>query len=663
MLSSGKLAPRSDSSRGVWNVARMMTLDNHLTKAFAPWHRLAQFFVLTYLVTLINTFGFLRHASFAGVTAVAYTLAVYISYSALYLLPSILLVALAGLVLRPSSSRSILPGSAVFRGRAIWLIAIALTTLTQVLIYADRQTFTIFGMHINGFIWNTVFTSGGLESMGESRSATIVYATIMAGYLVVQVALAAVSIKSQWIGRWWAMVLPKRRALSAAAFFLVCVLGQTITYGLSDIWSYSPVLISASAFPLYQPVTFRHLARDFGMEVDGRNGFHMSVKTGRIRYPLQPLEIDPPAHPFNIVWLVSESLRADMLDPEIMPRTWDFAQQAHRFTNHYSGGNGTRMGMFSMFYGLYGNLWFTFLDEHRGPVLIDVVKDQNYQMKMFTSARFTYPEFDRTVFAAVPSELLHEEWGGAGWERDRRNVEEIEKFLDGRDPQRPFMTFLFYESPHARYYFPDESIIRRPFLDDFNYATMNLERDMPLIKNRYINACHHLDSQIDRLLEYLRRNNLLDSTIVVITGDHGEEFMEKGRWGHNSEFTEEQVRTPMVLWIPGTGASVSDAITSHLDLPATILPVLGVRNDPRDYSLGASLLTGPPREYTVIADWSRVAYLDDQYKASFPMKVGGLLRNSVTTRDDAPVPDTDDFYKTRQPRLMEVMKDMNRFGR
>jgi hypothetical protein len=58
-----------------------------------------------------------------------------------------------------------------------------------------------------------------------------------------------------------------------------------------------------------------------------------------------------------------------------------------------------------------------------------------------------------------------------------------------------------------------------------------------------------------------------------------------------------------------------------------------------------------------------VAFLDEEYKASFPLKVGGLMRNAVTTRDDAPVSDTSDFYKTRQSRLVEIMKDMNRFGR
>jgi membrane-anchored protein YejM (alkaline phosphatase superfamily) len=49
---------------------------------------------------------------------------------------------------------------------------------------------------------------------------------------------------------------------------------------------------------------------------------------------------------------VAESLRADALDPEIMPATTEFAARLLRFRAHYSGGNNTRMGMFAMFYGL-----------------------------------------------------------------------------------------------------------------------------------------------------------------------------------------------------------------------------------------------------------------------------------------------------------------------
>jgi len=116
------------------------------------------------------------------------------------------------------------------------------------------------------------------------------------------------------------------------------------------------------------------------------------------------------------------------------------------------------MGMFSMFYGLYGGYWFAFQEQERGPVLIDTLIADGYQLQMRTSARFTYPEFNETIFARVPRGDMHEGDGRPGWVNDRENVAGLIDFVDRRDPARPFFAFMFFESPHARYDFPPESV-------------------------------------------------------------------------------------------------------------------------------------------------------------------------------------------------------------
>ncbi|MBM2812944.1 MAG: inner rane hydrolase, partial [Chloroflexi bacterium] len=593
-----------------------------------------------------------------------YTVAVYLTYSWLYLAPAVIVIKTADALLRPLHRPSgSAATSATNRNWVVFSVAVVSLWLTQVCLMVDKEVFTIFGMHLNGFVWNTVFTAGGLEAMGGSTATNLTYAAILLGLLVVQVLPLAVLWKIQLLQQLWRVTFTKRMVIAYMACFVLSVLGEIIAYGVSDIRSYSPLLASATLFPLYQPVTFRTLARRLGFNVDRRDEFRFRTATMRLNYPIHTLRVNPPEHPLNIVWLVAESLRADVLDPEVMPQTWAFARRAHCFGRHYSGGNGTRMGMFTMFYGLYGNYWFPFLQERRSPIVMDVLQDQGYQLRLFTSARFSYPEFNRTIFARVPGDRMLEDSGGPGWSRDRRNVDRILDFIHSRDPSKPFMTFMFFESPHAQYHFPPEAVIRTPYLEEFNYVTADLHRDMPLIKNRYINSCYHLDPQVGRILTALEHDGLLESTIVLFTGDHGEEFMEKGRWGHNSEFSEEQLRVPMVLWIPGTGSSVSEHITSHLDIVPTLLPFLGVVNPPDEVSLGASMLNGPPRAYTIAGDWSRLTYIDDEYKASFPLEIGGVLRNCVTDQDDAPVADAAAFYSTRRPRLLEVMKDLHRFGR
>jgi hypothetical protein len=191
---------------------------------------------------------------------------------------------------------------------------------------------------------------------------------------------------------------------------------------------------------------------------------------------------------------------------------------------------------------------------------------------------------------------------------------------------------------------------------------MSLEKDIDLIFNRYVNACHHQDSQIKRVLDFLEQEHLLDNTVVIITGDHGEEFMEKGHWGHNSNFVEEQSRVPLVLYVPGTEPGVEERMTSHVDIAPTVMKLLGVGNPPEDYSLGFDLLGDQRREYTVLSDWNRICYVDQKYKAVYPYK-GPPVQNVITTKNDEPVGDEAAFTASSKNNLVKVMSELGRFNR
>ena len=356
-----------------------------------------------------------------------------------------------------------------------------------------------------------------------------------------------------------------------------------------------------------------------------------------------------------------------MLDPDIMPETWKFAQESINYKQHYSGGNGTRMAIFSMFYGLYGNYWFPFLSSQRSPLVIDRLIADGYQMKMFTSARFTYPEFDKTVFSAIPPECLVQSTDSAGgkqgWQLDDKYTGELIDFIKNRDTSRPFMTFMFFESPHARYYFPPENAIRKPYLEEFNYATVNLDRDIDLIKNRYINSCNHLDGQFARIINYLKEANLMDSTVILMTGDHGEEFMEHGHWGHNESFVNQQIHTPMILHVPGEPSRVVEHMTDHLDIPGAILGLMGVENPVEDYSLGGDIFTDTESQpYYVLASWNELCYVDNEYKARFSLKSYNMASMKVTTEDDKPV-SREEFFQNRKEQVLDMMHKIKRFSR
>jgi len=613
---------------------------------------LANYLLLTYGALLVNVAGFAREAPPSGAVSAAFAASVCVTYTALYLSPLALLAGAFWLAFRrrAGAGRALAVGVAVLGGAAL-----------QIFVFGDRFLFRMYGFHLNGFVWNLVTTRGGIESLDNGADTIAAFTGIALGFVALQTVLWFAATRAR-VGAQLVPLRSWRAALVGLGVFLVLGLGERATYAVSYAVHRNSVLETAHAFPLYLPTRARNLTRALGIQSPDE-AVALEASRGVIDYPLRPLQrVDH--RRYNIVWLVSESLRADALDPEIMPATTAFAARALRFNQHYSGGNNTRMGMFSMFYGLYGGYWFAFQEQERGPVLVDTLIDDGYQLDLRTSARFTYPEFDETIFARVPREQLHEGDGRPGWMNDRDNVGHMLDFFDRHDPARPFFAFMFFESPHARYEFPPESVIRTPYLDRLNYATMDLHRDIGLIKNRYLNAVHHLDSQLARVFDALERKGLLDSTIVIVTGDHGEEFMEKGRWGHASAFTEEQTRVPLVIYVPGQPPAVIDRMTSHLDLPATVLGLLGVANPPSDYSLGYDLLHGPARTSTVVSGWDDLAYIDGDHKVVLPLGRFDLaMKRRVTTRDDAELDPPDALLAADHSRVLDLLRDLTRFGR
>ena len=615
------------------------------------------FFISTYLVLLFlvaNTIDF--HLIFAeNKTSFVFLCAAFVLYGLLYLIPALLLTKITKKVLSSQLSKPCAKAT-------VYAFAVLSTAITTLLFYANAKLYSLYGMYINGFVLNLVMTPGGVQSLGGSSATDAGFAAIAFVFLVLQMVLL-----------WLAIQLSKKSALlshtlfgwKSALFALLMVVGVHMYYAY-DLHVKQQLSTVAQMVPFYQSVSARGIFKAMGIK--GTRTAGLKAK-GKLHYPLHPIQSNAPAKPYNIVWLVSESWRADTLNEHIMPNAWNFAQQSSRFTKNYSTGNGTRAGVFGMMMGLPASYWFQFLQEQRGANILDVMRQQGYQMQFYTSGLFSYPEFDKTIFAQVPAEQMHAVQGNKkmGWQNDQQNVSDLLSFIDKRDTAKPFFTFMFFESPHARYYFPPESVIAKPYRDDLNYASLTREQlrtDIVPIKNRYINAVHHLDSQFGLVFDYLKQHQLLENTIVILVGDHGEEFMEHGFWDHNSTFVDEQIRTPLVIYVPNKAAAVVDKMTSHADIVPTLMPMLGVANPQSDYSIGINLFSNQSRDHVYIADWNKLAYVDSEVKIVHPVNNNSLFKLMITTADDKNLSDADahQLLQKKQKATLQVMQDLTHFA-
>jgi membrane-anchored protein YejM (alkaline phosphatase superfamily) len=612
---------------------------------------LKTYFLITYFAILWLTSDSLPISSIYedGMLPFGFMVITFLLYGLYFLLPAITITTLVRLI-----SQRVKPSSQ----SPVYVAAVITGGITTLLLYANAKLFSLYGMFFNGFILNLVMTPGGIESLGGSSASDVGFALITLGFLSLQVLIL-------WLTHRFYLKKPtfklsfKFLPLTALLVTILVHMGFAL-----DSYTTNQLNVAAESIPFYQTVSARGFYKALGFTTQRETKLKLK---GKLNYPLNPIKFNKPAKPYNIIWLTSESWRADTLNEKVMPNSWEFAKNAARFTRNYSTGNGTRMGVFGMFTGIPGNYWFPFLESRRGAAIIDTLQQQQYQMSFYTSAKFSYPEFDKTIFAQVPTAQLHDaNLAPTGWENDRDNVSSLLSFIDKRDPAKPFFTFMFFESPHARYYFPPESVIAKPYRDDLNYATLSktaLRNDIVPIKNRYINSVHHLDMQYGRIFEYLKSHQLLDSTIVILIGDHGEEFMEHGFWGHNSTFVDPQVRTPLVIYAPGMKPVVSGQMTSHMDVVPTIMPLLGVTNPSSDYATGYNLLAGEKRTHTYISDWDKVTYVDDDVKITQPVngKSFILMKASKGNDEKLSTEERKAILAQKQPAMLQLVQDLSKF--
>lgn len=544
-------------------------------------------------------------------------------YSFLYLLPTIWLTQMMS-TLTPRRSFP----------RAVVAVLFASTTL--LLIRIDSMIYELYAFHINSFVLNLVVTPGGISSLGSGADSYTSAILLCLRILQIQIIFMLVA---WWRGQSRVLHINRWRM---SGFIVALFLVQGTVYGISDVGNLGEVLDSSKVYALFQRVRFRTFAARFGFEHASRGEFSTELGVSPLKYPLTPVSFSSVKNPPNIIFLVAESLRWDQLTPETMPNTWKFSEDALRFTQHYSSGNGTREGLFGMFYGLYGSYWATFMHAGQSPLLMDRLRELNYQFDIRTSASFTYPEFDKTLFVGADIETMHAaDESLAPWRRDEVNTDGVLRFLETRDPARPFMEFFFLESTHASYSFPAESALTQDYQENVDYTQLSraaLAQEIGPLYNRYRNSAHWVDIQLGRIYARLAEQGLLENTIVVVTGDHGEEFMEKGAWGHNSAFVEEQTHVPLVVLMPQESPAIVDRLSSHVDIATTLLQQLGAETETENWSLGKNLLSAVARPYIVLSDWHSIAVLTPDLKYRIPyLNQNGVDYWAPTDQADDPL--------------------------
>ena len=271
-----------------------------------------------------------------------------------------------------------------------------------------------------------------------------------------------------------------------------------------------------------------------------------------------------------------------------------------------------------------------------------------------------------------PAGTLWTEIDASAVEEDRRTMGGYLEDRRERDAAVPAFDFVALNATHLPYAFPAEHAIFQPAPKlTSSHHILRSSGDLEIIRNRYRNGCHFADEQIGRILDDLETQGDFSKTIVVVTGDHGEEFQERGQLTHAGVLNDYQGRT--VLWIHLPDAPPEplaiEVPTVHIDIVPTLLNALGFDQDVL-HTQGRSLLgaveyrpmlslcehlSKPPRYRALVTDTyvSRWRYTARRY-----------LFSGVQRRDGAPVKGEEWLSEARElyataAEMYEILPDVS----
>jgi hypothetical protein len=308
------------------------------------------------------------------------------------------------------------------------------------------------------------------------------------------------------------------------------------------------------------------------------------------KLPKKTLPVAAGKRPYHILYIVMESTGFDLAlrslggaavqrgDDVAMPFLRSLSSQGYFLANHYASGNSSPRGIFSLLSGLYVMPEVAIFDVSKNNYLPSLVSylGPRYRSFLVTPGSLDWYFPQGFLLHSGMSEL----WGyhalpirktaPGGRAHARDEAESVSFFLRRLDEQlasgQPVLSVYYSFVAHWPY-------------PDYGPPTHVTHPGRP--QNAYCNNLRYLDQQIERIYKHLQARGVLDDTIVILAGDHGEAFgQHPHNYTHSRMSFNENVRTPALLLNAGLfPPRVFTQPTSHVDVLPTLLDALGLSYD------------------------------------------------------------------------------------
>jgi glucan phosphoethanolaminetransferase (alkaline phosphatase superfamily) len=347
------------------------------------------------------------------------------------------------------------------------------------------------------------------------------------------------------------------------------------------------------------------------------------------------------ARPRDIVMVVLESFRWDLVSAEATPHLAQLERRCLHPERFYATGANTLAGLFGLLHGLSMFHFPAVKESLQQPLPLALLGRLGYRRTLYRGFDLDYAELGDRFFAGVVDDDVAEAPGDAV-ATDAALVRELRARRRGSEALRFDLVVLY--ATHWGYVYPKEferflpvAPAELPFGNATGSSPLRVWADG--LRNRQRNAAAYLDALLGPLFAELAAEP--EPPLLVVTGDHGEEFFERGRLGHTWDVNDEMVRVPLWICLPEP-AQTRYRHADHSDVFPTLFDALGVETAGGAFTTGKSLLdydpardfalTGVPRRRARL----RMAVAGDGLKVHF-LPFGPLRPMAVLGPGDVPV--------------------------
>lgn len=438
----------------------------------------------------------------------------------------------------------------------------------------------LLGNGIKGFITNT-------KASGISNLYIILIFSII---IFFSISILLIYKLTNKLSKKKPIYLRKKHLYFAAAFFIISISFDLFSFfKIKDIESYKKYLLYNIP---YTPKKHQ-----------------LIVNNSKLKTPKNEKEIDRLINQTdmkiektpNIYLFIIESFRKDFITQEIAPTLHKFKKKNICLPTSLSNANCTHLSWFSIFYSCLPNQWNHYKNSwEKGAPTLKLLKHLKYKINIFASSDLNFFHMDKIIFGKNKN-LINKYITFPDkkcWIRDEKIFKSLKNNLNVQNN----INIIFLDSTHSEYEWNENQKIKfTPISPSVNYLNLCFsKKKLHLLKNRYRNSINFLDSLFKDFFNHLKKHNLYDNSIIIITSDHGEEFFEDGSLFHGSHLNKYQLNIPIIYKFPNKPVNIKEK-TSLIDIFPTIFHFLTQRENFYNIFDGRSIFNHDKNSFLISA--------------------------------------------------------------